>query len=53
MIIEFHKGIKWNLPNIAQYGGYEYSPMLCCPECSNKRWYNWIDENKYDIVEFC
>ena len=36
MVIEFYKGIKWNLPNIAQYEGYEYSPMLCCPECSNQ-----------------
>lgn len=53
MIIEFCNGIKWNLPKVAQYEAYEYSPMLCCPECSDKGWYLWVDENRYDIIGFC
>lgn len=50
MKIQFHNKTVWNLPQIAQYESYEYSPGLCCPDCSLNGWYRWIDENKYDII---
>lgn len=52
MRIEFHKGVAWELPKIAQYEGYEYSAGLCCPDCSLKGWYRWMDENRYDVVGY-
>lgn len=53
MEINFNNIVKWNLPLIAQYESYQYSPMLCCPECSAKGWYHWLDAVKYDIVGYC
>lgn len=52
MVIQFNDK-KWNLPKIPQYENYLYEPMLCCPNCSGKTTYNWIKDNKYDVVGFC
>lgn len=53
MEINFHNKVKWNIPLISQYEAYGYSPMLCCPECSCKCSYHWIEASKTDIVGYC
>lgn len=50
MIIEF-MGHKYNLPFIAQYDSIPYANELCCPNCSQHTWYDWMNEMCTDRVE--